>query len=51
MIFNAYRYLIEGLTGYYTGSMYYLYLKANGDDVMRDKGYYGEKVPYGIYDQ
>jgi len=32
------RYLIEGLTGYYTGSVY-------NDNLMRSKGYYGEGVP------
>ena len=41
------RYLIEGLTGYYTGTMYNLYFKANDTDGMRAKGYYGEGVPYG----
>jgi len=32
------RYLIEGITGYYTGSMY-------NDISIRKKGYYGEGVP------
>ena len=32
------RYLIEGVTGYYTGSMY-------NDISIRKKGYYGEGVP------
>ena len=32
------RYLIEGITGYYTGSMY-------NEISLRDKGFYGEVVP------
>ena len=32
------RYLIEGITGYYTGSMY-------NDIMLRKKGFYGEGIP------
>ena len=34
------RYLLEGITGYFTGSLY-------NDRSIRKKGYYGEGVPIG----